>query len=93
MPKQDAPAPRASPGIAQGWYRGAGMRTVAALPAGIIIGAALALGTVALSGSWYEYHILVGNESPITLVNERGWELVRQDGQIWQFRRPRFRLH
>ena len=69
------------------------MRTVAALAAGIIIGVALTLAVVVVSGGWYEYHILTAGEDPAQMINQDGWQLVLRDGSVWQFRRPHVRLH
>lgn len=71
----------------------ASMRTTLSLLAGILIGCAATIGYVAASGGWYEYHILDSGEDPLVLVNQQGWELVTYERPIWQFRRPRFRLH
>lgn len=69
------------------------MRTLLSMLAGFLIGCAATAGYVLLSGGWYEYRILDGADNPVALVNQHGWELVLYERPIWQFRRPRFRLH
>ena len=65
---------------------------------GLILGVAVTIGSVFVTGEWYEYHMLVaGDAKPWDLVNRDGWELIifqaTQSIDVWFFRRPRFRLH
>jgi beta-lactamase superfamily II metal-dependent hydrolase len=68
------------------------LRAATALLLGIAIGAAATLLVIALSGGWYEYHLLDSGENPRVMINQEGWELVYREGTIWQLRRPRVRL-
>lgn len=67
-------------------------RTMAALLIGMALGAVTTLATVALSGGWYEYHLLDTGDDPHVLINQQGWELTLRDGPVWQLRRPRLRI-
>lgn len=69
------------------------MRTLLSMLAGVLIGCAATMGYVLLSGGWYEYRIIGGNDDPLVMVNQQGWELVLYERPVWQLRRPRFRLH
>lgn len=69
------------------------MKTAAALIVGFSLGCVVALSWVFVASSWYEYRILDGNDNPVAMVNQDGWELVLYERPIWQFRRPRYRLH
>lgn len=64
---------------------------------GLIVGIFLTVLILAIAGNWYEYHILVSGEHPITMVNDRGWEVVEwyrtEQMDVWYLRRHRFQIH
>jgi hypothetical protein len=63
---------------------------------GWLLGAGSGLFYVAVSGGWYEWHVLKRGERPQELTNRQGWQPVPgfddPDYPLTVYRRPRFRL-
>jgi len=68
------------------------MRVAVALVLGVVLGALLALGGLAVTDSWYEYRTDVGAGSASQQLLQDGWQIDRFFGPnnvIALFRRPR----
>lgn len=70
-------------------YDAGRMKPLLLLLAGMALGCAITLGTLMLSGGWYEYHLAEKGDDVVSMVNRNGWELLPQG----LLRRPRLRLH
>lgn len=63
-------------------------RTLLVLLVGWLLGIATALGGVAVTGGWYEYHFSATSEEYRSMINDQGWW---PDGGAL-LKRPRFLL-
>lgn len=83
-----------SPGEAGPGWRARAVRREYALAVllGWLLGAGSILGWAALTSGWYEYFVPASDSQMQAMVNEQGWEVVSDSGDLY-LRRPRVSFH